>query len=560
MKTSIIHGTRQATILRRSLRMALTVSAAASTLGLLDSLHAANVEKANNTTNLNLAGSYVSGGPPGAGDIISITSTMGGNKSVFLGADMSVAGISFDATATGTLSIKVGNTLTIGASGISLASVPAGGSNFDSSASIILAADQTWAGGVRSITIGGSATIDENGKALSITGTNLFNFNSSSAQTLNANISVNSMAVGGGTAGLTLTNTNNSFGALSITGGSVVTGSTLSSGGGNSTLGKGTITIGGNASNGTLRYSGATATANQVLQHDARASVSTFEVSNAGTTLTNAGNLTTSSSNNTVVGNGWELGGAGNLKLTGVISDSTATTRTGTTVKKIGSGTLVLGGVSTFTGGTTVSEGVLLVNTAQTAGNSGTGTGSVSVAAGTLGGTGIIRPGTGNSISVASGAILAPGDSTAVSSIGTLVLDGGGTAAPLLTMNSGAQFSFDLGTASTSDRLNVWNYSSGDFVLSANAVNLTLDASIQSGSYTFTLFNFYTNNGAALSADTFSGLALGTLSSNISSATFDYSMAGQIKLNVTAVPEPASIALLGTGLLLVMTMRRRRQA
>ncbi len=96
-------------------------------------------------------------------------------------------------------------------------------------------------------------------------------------------------------------------------------------------------------------------------------------------------------------------------------------------------------------------------------------------------------------------------------------------------------------------------------MLSANAVNLTLDASIQSGSYTFTLFNFYTNNGSALSADTFSGLTLGTLSSNISSATFDYSSNGQIKLNVTAVPEPASIALLGTGLLLVVTMRRRRQ-
>ncbi len=138
------------------------------------------------------------------------------------------------------------------------------------------------------------------------------------------------------------------------------------------------------------------------------------------------------------------------------------------------------------------------------------------------------------------------------------MIDGGATAASLLTMNSGARFSFDLGTASTSDRLNVWNYTTGDFVLSSNAVNLTLDASIQSGSYTFTLFNFFTGSGTTLTTDTFSGLTLGTLSSNISSATFDYSSAGQIKLNVTAVPEPASIALLGAGLLVLMTSRRRK--
>ncbi len=383
MKTSPAHGTTRPSILRRPLRMALAASAAASTLGLLDSLQAANVEKANNTTNLNLAGSYVSGGPPGAGDILLISSTMGASKSVFLGGDMSIAGINFDATATGGLTIKAGNTLTIGASGITL--VPTSGPNFDSSASIILSADQTWSAGSRSISISGNATLDENGKALSITGTNLFNFNSSAAQTLNAAISVNSVAVGGGTTGLTLTNTNNSFSALSITNGSVVTGSTLSSGGGNSTLGKGAITIGGNASSGTLRYSGATATASQTIQHDARAAVSTLEVTNAATTLTLSSNLTTTNTINSVTGNGWALGGAGNLKLTGVISDSANTTKTGTTVNKTGVGTLILGANNTFSGGTTVSDGVLLVNNAQTAGNSGTGTGSVSVAAGTLG-------------------------------------------------------------------------------------------------------------------------------------------------------------------------------
>ncbi len=149
-----------------------------------------------------------------------------------------------------------------------------------------------------------------------------------------------------------------------------MSGSTFSSGGSNSTLGKGAITVGGSASNGTLKYTGATATTSQSIQHDARAAVSTVEVTNSATTLTVSSNLTTTNTANSVAGNGWALGGAGNLKLTGVISDSANATRTGTTVNKIGAGTLVLGAVNTFTGGTTVSEGVLLVNTAQTAGNS----------------------------------------------------------------------------------------------------------------------------------------------------------------------------------------------
>ncbi len=112
MKTSIVHGTTRSSILRRSLRMALTASAAASTLGLLDSLHAANVEKANNTTNLNLAGSYVAGGPPGQATFYDHEHD-GRNKSVFLGGYVH-RGHNFDATATGSLSIKAGNTLTIG--------------------------------------------------------------------------------------------------------------------------------------------------------------------------------------------------------------------------------------------------------------------------------------------------------------------------------------------------------------------------------------------------------------------------------------------------------------
>jgi autotransporter-associated beta strand protein len=75
---------------------------------------------------------------------------------------------------------------------------------------------------------------------------------------------------------------------------------------------------------------------------------------------------------------------------------------------KEGSGTLTLSGVNIYTGGTTVSEGTLLVD--NTAG-SGTGTGTVTVGAATFAGTGFIN-----------GPVLLTGDST-LASTGTLTIN-----------------------------------------------------------------------------------------------------------------------------------------
>jgi autotransporter-associated beta strand protein len=80
-------------------------------------------------------------------------------------------------------------------------------------------------------------------------------------------------------------------------------------------------------------------------------------------------------------------------------------------IAKVGAGTLALGGSSTYSGGTTVGGGTLLVK--NTAG-SGTGSGSVSVTAGTLGGTGAIS----GVVSVGASGNLAPG-----TSIGTLAIN-----------------------------------------------------------------------------------------------------------------------------------------
>lgn len=216
-------------------------------------------------------------------------------------------------------------------------------------------------------------------------------------------------------------------------------------------------------------------------------------------------------------------------------------------------GTVVLKGANTYTSGTTISAGSLLV--ANTSG-SGTGTGQVTVSSGgTFGGTGIVAP-TGTSyISVASGGIVAPGGVTGA--IGTLTLDGAGTTGNLLNMISGAKFSFDLGASNTSDSIVFLNFASNDLTTSNTAFTFN---TAQAGR--FLLFQFYADGGSTLVS---SGLSASSF--NLAGSTgltgfttsLDFSTAGDIYLNVAAVPEPATWALLfaGGAVLLFSVLRRR---
>lgn len=491
------------------------VATLAVTLLTPHTIRAADIEKADNTTALNLAGSYTAGGPPGTSDRILITSAMAANRSVALGGDLSIDGIFFNATASRILTITGSNTLTLGASGIGLSS--AGSGLVFNGPAILLGAAQTWDLGARGLTFNGATTLDDDGNAFNIstTGGQIY-FHNNTPMTLNASISGSaSLTLDHTTAmSLTLTNAASTFtGTTAISTNNTLTASSMNTGGGASSVGTGQIQVKG----GTFKYSGNTATSNQNLVIDSRF-LNRVEVTTAGQTLT-LSNFKNTNSANSVSGNGALLGGAGNLTISNIIADSTHVTRTGTVITKFGTGTLTFTAANTYTGATIINEGTLA-----------------------LGASGSIHA--NSAITVAAGAIFDASARTSytfstatTTTIGVGATSAGQIKAAAATFSS-ADLAFDFGAAST--------------LLSSYAV---LEVSgIETGNFDTVIATGTSISGSFVNA----GSGNWTLTAGGYDLTFSESL-GTLTA-VSSVPEPSTYAAIFGSVALVGAAIRRRRA
>lgn len=209
---------------------------------------------------------------------------------------------------------------------------------------------------------------------------------------------------------------------------------------------------------------------------------------------------------------------------------------------KGGIGSLVLGGVNTYTGTTTLSLGNLVVNGTLATGspvivnNTGTQPG--------LGGKGTINDG----VTLNSGGTISPGDITLVGTapapqVGTLT-------AGSLTWNGGGKLSYQLGDPS----------------LAANSDHFILGGALTEG--TAGTFNFtFTQLTGFSTAGTYTLITFGS-DSGFSASDFGGAPTGMqfdltptsLLLDPVPVPEPSMAALLAIGGLIAARQIRRRKA
>jgi autotransporter-associated beta strand protein len=257
---------------------------------------------------------------------------------------------------------------------------------------------------------------------------------------------------------------------------------------------------------------------------------------------------------------------------------------------KVGSGGLNLSGANTYTGGTAVNGGFLLVNNTT---GSGTGSGAVTVnSTGTLGGSGTI----GGAVTLNSGGIIAPGAGTpgvagTTLRATSLMWNAGGT----LTLQLGAagdelvltgaltkggtgtyqinildagltQTSYTLATfasttfAPTNFTLTLPAGDTGSLILTSTSLVLDV-TSVAAGVPSSQRVAPPTYGDLTVTTSTFGGTPVQTINSGLSAT--DIAPASSLTLSptvtLTPTPEPGAIGLLAVGALSLLGKRRRHR-
>lgn len=202
---------------------------------------------------------------------------------------------------------------------------------------------------------------------------------------------------------------------------------------------------------------------------------------------------------------------------------------------KNGAGVLTIGSANTYSGGTTVNQGTLVLSNTS---GSATGTGAITVADGaTLSGPGAA----GGLVSLASGAVLAPG-----SSAGTISLTNG------LTLGDGSALNLDLGTTGADKVLVTGGTLTGATAPGSVTVNVA-DAGGLAPNQSYTLIDFTGATASGLDASDFSLVTAAPIKG-------DFSVVGNtLVLNTTAVPEPTAGLLFAAPALVAFARRRNRR-
>ena len=340
-------------------RVFLLLGCAITALLLSSSAQAATRIKANNANDLNLATSWDT--LPGVADIASWTSTVTTANTVALGADLNWSGISIVGPG-GLVTISAGNTLTLGSAGIDM-SLATQDLTIQSGLALQSGVGEIWniATG-RTLTLGTGAFTRTAGSTLNVQGagtvatTNISNdatgivgtwaTSGAGASTKYATVSGGNIVGYTGTAAATAANVTDTTGTVNYDVAAVGT-------------------LGAGAAFNTLRYTGASGNIN--------GNFSANGILSAGAgALFMTGNISIGASRELVV---TVPDTPRNLTLSGIISDnasgSSALTKSGGTTS---SGYLYLSGANTYTGLTTVSQGVLSILNSSALGSANVGT------------------------------------------------------------------------------------------------------------------------------------------------------------------------------------------